>query len=128
MFTDSAPSRTECPESIVREDTLESHRTECRGIGQTAVWVEMPEEGKNKLTFKNHQKQLPPPYSIYAGFEALTTRVEGPELEPTKGNTQRTQHHEACSYSYIMVRCDGQTEPPVKYRGPNAAEHFLESL
>ena len=27
-----------------------------------------------------------------------------------------------------MVRCDGQTEPPVKYRGPNAAEHFLEAL
>ena len=27
-----------------------------------------------------------------------------------------------------MVRCDGQTEPPVEYHGPNAAEHFLESL
>ena len=27
-----------------------------------------------------------------------------------------------------MVRCDGQTEPPVEYRGPDAAEHFLESL
>ena len=26
------------------------------------------------------------------------------------------------------MRCDGQTEPPVEYRGPNAAEHFLESL
>ena len=90
--------------------------------------VEMPKEGKNKLTFQNHQKQLPLPYSIYADFEALTTRVEGPELDPTKGNTQRTQHHEACSYSYTIVRCDGQTEPPVKYRGPNAAEFFLESL
>ena len=27
-----------------------------------------------------------------------------------------------------MVRCDDQTEPPVEYRGSNAAEHFLESL
>ena len=26
------------------------------------------------------------------------------------------------------MRCDGQTELPVEYRGPNAAEHFLESL
>ena len=26
------------------------------------------------------------------------------------------------------MRCDGQTEPPVEYRGLNAAEHFLESL
>ena len=26
-----------------------------------------------------------------------------------------------------MVRCDGQTEPPVEYRGPDAAEHLLKS-
>ena len=88
----------------------------------------MPEEGKNKLASQNHHKQLPAPYIIYADFEALTTKVEGPELDPTKSNTQRTQYHEACSYSYIVVRCDGQTEPPVEYRGPNAAKHFLESL
>ena len=90
-----------------------------------AVQVEMPEEGKNKLAFKNHHKQLPAPYT---DFEALTAKVKEPELDPTKSNTQRTQHHEACSYSYIMVRFEGQTEPPVEYRGPNAAEHFLEAL
>ena len=88
----------------------------------------MPEEVKNKLTFQNHHKQLPAPFIIYADFEALTTKVEGPELDPTQNNTRRTQHHEACSYSYIVVRCDGQTEPPVEYRGPNAEEHFLELL
>ena len=92
------------------------------------MWVEMPEEGKNKLTLQNHHKQLPPPYIIYADIDALTTKVEGPEFDLTKSNTQRTQHHKACSYSYIVVRRDGQTEPPVEYRGPNAADHFLESL
>ena len=117
-----------CLHGYTREDLLEAHKPECRGIGQTAVRMEMPEEGKNKLAFQNHHKQLPAPYLIYANFEALTTKVEGPGLDPTKSNTQRTQHHEACSYSYIVVRCDGQTEPPVEYRGPNAAEHFLESL
>ena len=90
--------------------------------------VEMPEEGKNKLTFQNHHKQLLAPHIIYTDFEALTTKVEGPELDPTKSKTQRTQHHEACSYNYIVVRCDGQTEPPVEYRGPNAAGYSLESL
>ena len=68
------------------------------------------------------------PYIIYSDFEDLTTKVEGPELDPTKSNTQRTQHHEACSYSYMVVRCDVQTKPPVEYRDPNATEHFLESL
>ena len=99
-----------CLHGYSREDLLENHKPECQGIGQTAVRVEMPEEGKNKLTFQNHHKQLPAPYIIYADFEALTTKLAGPELDPTMSNTQKTQHHKACSYSYIVVRCDGQTE------------------
>ncbi len=47
----------------------------------------MPEEGKNKLSFQNHHKQLPVPFIIYADFEALTRKVEGPELDPSKSNT-----------------------------------------
>ena len=58
----------------------------------------------------------------------MQTFILGPVLDPTKRITQRIQHHVACSLSYIVVRCDRQTEPPVEYRGPNAAEHFLESL
>ena len=115
-----------CLHGYKREDLLEAHRPECKGIGHTAVRVEMPQEGK--LTFQNHHKQLPAPYVIYADFEALTTKVEGPELDPTKSNTQKTQHHEACSYCYVVVRCDGKTEAPAQYRGPNAAEHFLRAL
>ena len=88
----------------------------------------MPEEGENKLAFQSYHEQLPTPFTIYADFEALTTKIEGPELNPMKSNTRKTQHHEACSYCYIVVRCDGQTELPVEYRGPNAVEHFLEAL
>ena len=120
--------RERCLHGYKREDLLEAHRPDCRGIGQTAVRVEMPEEGKNKVTFQNHHKQLPTPFIIYANFEAFTTKVEGPELDPAKSNTQRTQHHEACSYCYIVVRCDGQTEPPVEYRSLDAAEHLLKLL
>ena len=88
----------------------------------------MLEEGKNKLAFQNHHKQLSVPFIIYADFEALITKVEGQELADMKSNTRKTQHNEACSYCYVVVRCDGQTEPPVEYRGPNAAEHFLKAL
>ena len=115
-----------CLHGYIREDLLEAHRPECKGIGQIAVRVEMPQEGK--LTFQSHHKQLPAPYVIYADFEALTTKVEGAELDPNKSNTQRTQHHETCSYCYVKVRCDGKTEAPVEYRGPNAAEHLLRAL
>ena len=35
-----------CLHGYTREDLLEAHKPECRGIGQTAVRVEMPEKGK----------------------------------------------------------------------------------
>ena len=117
-----------CLHGYTREDLLEAHKPDCRGIGQTAVRVEMPKAGENKLTFQNHHKQFPAPFIIYADFEALTTKIEGPELNPSMSNTQRTQLHETCSYCYVVVRCDGKTETPVEYRGPDAAEHFLRAI
>ena len=88
----------------------------------------MPKAGENKLTFQNHHKQFPAPFVIYPDFEALTTKIEGPELDPSVSNTQRTQLHETCSYCYVVVRCDGKSETPVEYRGPDAAEHFLRAI
>ena len=117
-----------CLHGYSREDLLKEHKKDCRGIGQAAIRVDMPEEGKNKLTFKNHHKQLPAPYIIYADFESLTRKIEGPESDPEKSNTQKTTHHEACSYAYIVVRCDGQTGPLMEYRGPNAPEQMLKEL
>ena len=86
-----------------REDLLESHKLDCRGIGQTAVRVDMPKEGKHKVAFQNHHKRLLVPFIIYADFEALTTKVEGPELNPAKSITQRTQHHAAIATSWCGV-------------------------
>ena len=57
-----------CLHGYKREDLLEAHKPECRGIGQTAVRVEMPKEGKNAQAFQNHHKQLPAPYIIYADW------------------------------------------------------------
>ena len=117
-----------CLHGYSREDLLEAHKPECMGVGQRAVRIEMPEEGKNKLSFRSWHKQQPAPYIIYADFEALTTKIEGPQLKPAKSNTHKTQLHQACGYGYIVVRYDGHTEPPVVYRGEDAAERFLRSL
>lgn len=68
---------------------------ECQGIGKSAVRIEMPEEGKNKLSSQKWHKKLPAPFIIYANFEALTTKINGPELDPNKRNTQTTQQHKA---------------------------------
>lgn len=113
-----------CLHCYTREDLLEAHKPHCRGIGQTAVIEVMPKEGKNKLFFQNHHKQLPLPYVIYADTEALITKIKGSKPDTTKSNIQKTQQQEACGYGYIVVRCDGQTQPPVIIRGPNAAKGF----
>ena len=36
--------------------------------------------------------------------------------------------HEACSFSFIVVRSDGQATKPFVYRGENAMEVFLKEL
>ena len=47
-----------CLHGYTREDLLEAHKPECCRISQTAsaVRVEMPEEGENKLAFQNLSK------------------------------------------------------------------------
>ena len=50
-----------CLHGYRREDQMEAHKPECRGTGQTAVRVDMPKEGENKLAFQNYHKQLPGP-------------------------------------------------------------------
>ena len=67
-----------CLHGYSREDLLEAHKPNCKGIGQTAVRVDMPKEGENKLTFQNHHKQLPAPYIIYADFESDRNKANAP--------------------------------------------------
>ena len=87
----------------------------------------MPEPGE-KIMFNNYREQLKVPYIIYADFESIIHKIRGPNLDPEKSGTQNMAHHEACWYSFIVVRCDGETKPPVVYRCPNAANHFLKTL
>ena len=112
-----------CLHCYSREDLLVAHKPECRGIGKRAISIEMPTKG-SKIIFQNWCKQISVPYVIYADFEALTTKID----VPTKSNTQKTELHKACGFSYIVVRCDGKTEPPVVYRGPDSVEKFLIEL
>ena len=87
----------------------------------------MPQNGK--ISFKNHHKQLPVPCVIYAVFEALTRKLEGPQLNPNESNTQNTLVQQGtCSYCCIVVRYDGKVYKPLEYRGVNTAENFLRDL
>ena len=91
----------------------------------------MPEEGKNILAFQNYHKQMKAPYVIYADFEALVKKIRGCERGPDSKNksyTDKTEWHEACGYSYIVVKSDGEVTGSKVYRGENAVRTFLSDI
>ncbi|KAL9982399.1 hypothetical protein ACROYT_G004435 [Oculina patagonica] len=135
-----------CLTGFTRADLLEKHEKYCNGVNGRPTRIEMPEEGKNTLSFKNYQKQMKAPFVIYADFEALLRKMQGckretpedsqkrkeqgEELEDLKKKsyTEKTEQHEACGFAYTVVRSDGKHEKPYVYRGENAVEVFLNCL
>ena len=115
-----------CLIGFQEENALVKHMDDCNGIHERAIRIEMPTEKKKILKFQNHGKQLKSPWVMYADFEAITTKIEGPMQENTVSFTQRTQLHEACGFALRAVRSDGETIGPIVYRGPDAVQKFLE--
>ena len=64
---------------------------------------------------------------IYADFEALVRKIPVGEREQTS-NTEKTEWHEACGYSYRVVRSDGEVTGSKVYRGENAVGTFLSDI
>ena len=68
---------------------------------------------------------------IYADFEVLVRKIPGCDLGPEskkKSYTEKTEWHEACGYSYMVVRIDGEVSGSKVYRGENAVGTFLRDI
>ena len=119
-----------CLTGFSRADLLVDHKKYCNGVNGRPTRIEMPKEGENILAFQNYQKQMKAPYVIYADFEALVKKIQGCERAPEKNKsyTEKTEWHEACGYSYIVVKSDGEVTGSKVYRGVNAVKSFLESI
>ena len=122
-----------CLTRFTRAHTLVEHEKYCNGVNGRPTKIDMPEEGENILAFQNYQKQMKAPYVIYADFEALVKKIQGCERYPEskkkcKSYTEKTEWHEACGYSYVVVKSDGEVTGSKVYRGENAVKSFLESI
>ena len=120
-----------CLTRFTRAHVLVEHEKYCNGVNGRPTKIDMPEEGENILAFQNHQKQMKAPYVIYADFEALVKKIQGCERDPDKkykSYTEKTEWHEACGYSYIVVRSDGEVTAKKVFRGEGAVKSFLESI
>ena len=80
---------------------------------------------KRTIGFKNHFKQIPVPFKIYAGFECNLRSVQSYE----GSYTRKYQDHIPCSFAYKVVCIDDRfTKPIVVYRGENAAYEFIKAI
>ena len=117
-----------CLQCFSREDVLTEHKNNCISInGEQAI--KMPEKG-DKVYFKNHHKQLPVPFVIYADFEAITEKVDSCQPNNDKSYTEAYQNHKDCGYGYKVV-CyynDQYTKQVQIYRGENAVYKFMENM
>ena len=117
-----------CLQCFSREDVLTEHKNNCISInGKQAI--NMPEKG-DKVYFKNHHKQLPVPFVIYADFEALTEKIQGCQPNNEKSYTEAYQKHIDCGYGYKVVCCydDKYSKPVQIFRGENAVHQFMEAM
>ena len=117
-----------CLQCFSREDVLTKHINNCISInGKQAI--NMPENG-DKVYFKNHHKQLPVPFVIYADFEAITEKIHGCQPNNEKSYTESYQKHTDCSYGYkVICHYDSKFTKPIKlYRGENAVYKFMEDM
>ena len=120
-----------CLTRFTRAHLLEDHKKYCNGVNDRPTKIDMPEEGENILAFQNYHKQMKAPYVIYADFEALVKKMPGCGRDPDKkykSYTEKTERHEACGYSYIVVRSDGEVTGLKVYRGEEAVKSFLENV
>ena len=117
-----------CLIGFTRDDLLQSHLVECRGINEQAVRIQMPTENNKSIKFINHKKQLKAPWVIYADFESIIKKIEGPLLSTDKSFTHKSSIQEACGFCLRVVRSDGFSPGLVFYRGPDCIQEFLKQL
>ena len=117
-----------CLIGCTRNDLLEDHLIDCRGINERAVRIQMPTPNNKNIKFVNHKNQLKAPWVIYADFESIIRPIEGPIPSPKKSFTHLKSIHESCGFSLRVVRSDGFSPGLVFYRGPDCIQEFLKQL
>ena len=113
-----------CLHGYSKRELLERHKPECKGLLKSPTRTEMPKQGENKMAFKNFYKQMKAPYSVYADFECILRRIDTCEPNNKKSFTIKTEEHEPCGFSYVVVRSDGQIQGPFIYRGKTQSTCF----
>ena len=116
-----------CLHGFTKKTLLDKHIPYCQVHG--AQRTEMPDEDNKWLKYTDVSKQLKSPYVVYADFECILERIYGCQPDPKTSSTIKLAKHVPSGFTYKVVGLtDDLTEDHVTYRGPNAAEVFVEHM
>ena len=93
--------------------SLEKHIEICSN--HDAVKVEMPvNEGGSPqhVEFKNIQRQMRHPFTIYADMECFPEKLDTCSPNPNKSFTHQYHKHKVSGYSYLIKCFDDKLYPP----------------
>ena len=93
-----------CLTNFTKEDLFEKHISYCSK--NETVAVKMPTKNFI-LKFKNHFKNFPKPFVIYADFECFTIPINSCRPKPNKSFSQCYQKHEPSGYCLYIKAMDG---------------------
>jgi hypothetical protein len=90
--------------------------------------IEMPEQNKRCMRFKNYRLQLEAPFVIVARFESFRKPIYDMH-EPTEGATVRERVHEPCAFAYHLISVDNSyPSQPVTFADPDPEIVMTEFL
>ena len=119
---------TRCLYGFSSERVLTNHRVYCNGSLGRPARIEMPEKGKNTLTFKNYQRQMKKPFIIYADCESLIEKT-GEVIPPAnRSSTTKTEIQKPSGFAFIAVKSDRTVFKEWLFSGENSVVGFLNAL
>ena len=113
-----------CLQCFSTEKVLIEHKENCLIINGK----QSPKLKSGSISFKNHFKQLPVPFKMYADFECILRRVKGSHKN-NGSYTEKYQDHIPCSFAYKVVCVDNKfSKKVVPYTGKNVVYKFIKTI
>jgi hypothetical protein len=112
------------------QEKLNKHIEDCKPIEKNeACKLVLPNKPNNIIQFLNHKNKNTVPYVIYADFECIISKKEGPKCNPNGSYTEKVAEHIPCGYGYYVVSTNADYESKYySFRGENAHDEFMKSI
>lgn len=118
-----------CLTGFTKRSLLTDHIPTCQVHGAQKVILPIP--GKDDtVKFSDHLKSMKIPFVIYADFETIQRPIQTCENNIEISHTTPTKRLDVCCFGYKVVCSadDRYSKPTEVYRGPDAADKFIERL